>query len=252
MENPLNLSGKTTLVTGASSGIGRATAILLSRLGANVILVARDQTRLAETRTQMEGEHHRIEPFDLNQTDELPGWLKALAAESGPLDGVAHCAGADLLRPLQVQTSAQVEDLLRINVVSAIMLAKAFRQKNVHAESGSLVLISSVMGNVGETGRSAYCASKSALHGLTRALALELAKDQIRVNCVAPGAVATEMVADNAAVLGTKGLQEIVARHPMGMGTPTDVAYAIAYLLAETGRWVTGSIQTIDGGYSAQ
>jgi NAD(P)-dependent dehydrogenase (short-subunit alcohol dehydrogenase family) len=199
----------------------------------------------------LEDGNHRIEPFDLSQTDELPAWLKVLAGECGPIHGVVHCAGAELLLPLQVQKSSQIENLLRINVVSAIMLAKAFRQKGVHDTPASLVFISSVMGMVGEAGRSAYCASKGALHALTKSLALELAKDEIRVNCIAPGAVETEMSRQAASKLGEERAQLVQQLHPLGTGDPLDVANAAAYLLADTARWTTGSILTVDGGYTS-
>lgn len=252
MTNPLSLTGKTIAVTGASSGIGRATAVLAGKLGGRVILVARDQKRLEQTMSQLEGTGHRLECLDLSKGDTLPAWLKSVSADTGPISGIAHCAGAQILRPLQVQSATQIEDLLRINVVSAILLARAFRQKGVHECPGSIVLLSSVMGTVGEAGRSAYCASKGALHALTKSLALELAKDDIRVNCVAPGVVDTEMGEESAETLGSERTRSIIDRHPIGLGMPEDVAYAIVYLLAGTGRWITGAVNTVDGGYTAR
>lgn len=250
--NPMELEGRTIVVTGASSGIGRATSVALSQLGARVVLVGRNRAHLDETLTMLEGPRHTVEPFDLNRTDELPEWMKGVVEKSGPLAGLAHCAGAQVIMPLRVLKTKHVEDLLRINVVSSIMLAKAFRQKGVAGSGGGIVFVSSVMGEVGTPGRSAYCASKSALHALTRALALELAADGIRVNCVAPGAVQTEMVEGMKDALGESRLAEVVRQHPLGLGTPRDVALAIAFLLADTGRWITGSIQFVDGGYTAQ
>lgn len=250
--NPMDLAGRTIVVTGASSGIGRATALALSQLGARVVLVGRNRETLAATQALLEGSGHAIEPFDLACTDELPEWMKGVAGRSGPLSGVAHCAGAQVLMPLRMLRARQVEDLLRINVVSAIMLAKAFRQKGITAAGGAIVFVSSVMGEVGTPGRAAYCASKSALHSLTRSLALELAPDGIRVNCIAPGVVQTEMAADMTQKVGETALDGIARQHPLGLGTPRDVALAAAFLIADTGRWITGSIQFVDGGYTAQ
>jgi NAD(P)-dependent dehydrogenase (short-subunit alcohol dehydrogenase family) len=248
----MGLAGRAVMVTGASSGIGRATSAALSQLGAHVVLVGRNREKLAETHALLEGKRHTVEPFDLNCTDELPQWMKGVTERSGPLSGLVHCAGAQVLMPLRMLKTKQVEDLFRINVVASIMLAKGFRQKGVTAAGGAIVFVSSVMGEVGSPGRAAYCASKSALHALTRSLALELAADGIRVNCVAPGAVQTDMVAEIRTALGEAGLSELARLHPLGLGSPSDVALAIAFLLADTGRWITGSIQFVDGGYTAQ
>jgi NAD(P)-dependent dehydrogenase (short-subunit alcohol dehydrogenase family) len=250
--NPMDLTDRAIMVTGASSGIGRATAVALGQLGAHVVLVGRNRDRLAETLGMLEGSRHTVELCDLTRTDDLPEWMKGVVDRTGQLSGVVHCAGAQVLMPLRMLKTKQVEDVLRINVVSSIMLAKSFRQKGVATPGSTIVFVSSVMGEVGSPGRAAYCASKSALHSLTRALALELAADGIRVNCVAPGAVQTEMVADMKDALGEARLSEVVRQHPLGLGTPRDVALAIAFLLAETGRWITGSIQFVDGGYTAQ
>ena len=250
--NPMDLAGRAIVVTGASSGIGRATSVALSQLGAQVVLVGRNRDRLAETRGMLDGDRHAVEPFDLNCTDELPQWLKGVTERSGPLSGLVHCAGTQVLMPLRMLKTRQVEDLFRINVVASIMLAKSFRQKGVTASGGALVFVSSVMGEVGSPGRAAYCASKSALHSLTRSLALELAGDGIRVNCVAPGAVETDMMTDMKDAVGEAGLSALARQHPLGLGSPRDVALAIAFLLADTGRWITGSIQFVDGGYTAQ
>jgi NAD(P)-dependent dehydrogenase (short-subunit alcohol dehydrogenase family) len=250
--NPLDLTDKVIVVTGASSGIGRATAVVLSQIGARVVLSGRNRDRLSETLTLLEGSGHAMEAFDLTRTDDLPDWLKSVSESHGRIRGVAHCAGAQSIVPLRMLKTQQVEEMLRINVVSAIMLAKAFRQKGVNDSGGAMVLVSSVMGEVGAPGRAVYCASKGALHSLTKSLALEVAKEGIRVNCVAPGAVETGMVDAAAGTLGEAGMEEVRRLHPLGVGAPRDVAHAIAFLLADTGRWTTGTIQFIDGGYTAQ
>lgn len=252
MYNPMEMPGKTVLVTGASAGIGKETSILLSRLGASVVLVGRDMDRLRKVLSCLEGKGHRIECFDLTHTDAIPDWLKGICAESGPLSGIVHCAGIQNFLPLRSLNADAIESVLNINLKAAISLARGFRLKNVHAETGSLVLVSSVMGLVGGVGRSVYSASKGALNALARSLSLELAREGIRVNCVAPAFVKTEMWDQICQSLGPEQTAAILEAHPLGLGEPRDVADSIAFLLADSSRWITGSILVVDGGYTAR
>ena len=251
MMNPMDLTGKTILVTGASSGIGRETARLISQLGARVVLVGRNEERLAETLRSLDGEGHRAELFDLSSADEIPRWLKSVTASSGPLHGLVHSAGIIKLCPLRVSTSQTVEDVMGINVKAAIGLARGFCQKNVRASSGSIVFLSSVTGLTGQAGLSAYAASKGAIIALTKALAVELAGERIRVNCVAPGLVTTEMGQGQLSLLTPDQGAALKSMHLLGFGSAHDVACAIAFLLAETARWITGTTLVVDGGYTA-
>ena len=252
MLKPLDMAGRTILVTGASSGIGRETAVLLSQLGGRIVLVGRDQPKLEATHSLLEGSGHCVKAKDLSVLDDTPDWLKQVTGETGPLSGLVHCAGLQLTLPVRQVSAAQVREVLDINLTSAIMLARGLRQRNVHATVSSLVLVSSVMGLVGAVGRSVYSASKSALVGLTRSLALELAQDGLRVNCVAPGFVDTAMFQSMKTMLGEEQIAAIESAHPLGIGQPRDVAHAIAFLLADTGRWITGSTLVVDGGYTAK
>jgi NAD(P)-dependent dehydrogenase (short-subunit alcohol dehydrogenase family) len=252
MAQPLDMSGRTVLVTGASAGIGRDVAILLAELGARVILVGRNLERLNAVAARLSGSGHVVEAFDLNQLDEIPGWMKQLALKHGELHGAVHCAGVQQTMPLRATTVRPAEDLLRVNVLAALMLAKGLRQKGVRAAEASLVLVASVMGLVGAPGRAVYCASKGAIIAMTRALALELAAEKIRVNCAAPAFVKTEMLEELKAVAGADQLAAVEARHPLGFGEPRDVSHTIAFLLSPASRWMTGSTLTVDGGYTAQ
>lgn len=249
-ENPMDLAGRTILVTGASSGIGRETAVLLSRLGARVILTARNRERLQQSADLLSGGGHSVEPFDLACPAEIAAWVARLAAQQGPLAGIVHSAGVHNAYPLRVLTAGKLEEVMRTNVSSAVMLAKGLRQKNVYAPGASLVFLSSTTALVGEAGISAYSASKAALIGLTRSLAIELAGQGIRVNCVAPGVVRTEMVARIESSLTPEQFAAIEARHPLGFGAPRDVANGIAFLLGDAARWITGATLVIDGGYT--
>jgi NAD(P)-dependent dehydrogenase (short-subunit alcohol dehydrogenase family) len=250
--NPLNLKGHSILVTGASSGIGRETSVLLSKLGARLVLVSRNAERLAETERLLEGPGHRVEAFDLTSLSEIPNWLKGLAAEVGPLSGLVHSAGTHFIRPLRVLTPESLDEAMRVNLGAAVALVKGFRQKNVrHSGGASVVLVASVMGLVGQAAVSAYAASKGALISLGKSLALELAGEGIRVNCVAPGLVKSEMTERFLASLTPEQAAAVEKMHPLGIGSPLDVAHAIAFLLAETGRWMTGTTMIVDGGYTS-
>ena len=247
----VDLSDRSILVTGASSGIGRATSIILSQLGARLILVGRSVERLEETLTQMEGQGHRVEPFDLTVTQGIQEWLVALARQEGAMRGLVHCAGIRLTRPLRAFSTNRFEELMHVNLTAAIQLTQAFRRRGVFQPPASVVYVSSVMGLVGQPGAAEYCASKGALHSLSRALAVELAPEGIRINCVAPGQVRTEMVEQMEQMLTEEQIGKIKSLHPLGLGEATDVAGAIAFLLADSGRWITGTTLTVDGGYTA-
>ena len=249
--NPLSMHGRTVLVTGASSGIGRDAAILLSELEAQVVLAGRDRARLEETQGRMQGSGHRVEAFDLAVADAIPEWIRQIAQQTGPLHGLVHCAGLNQVIPLRMMTQAKVESLMRLNVTSAMMLVKGFRQKGCAAKGGSVVLLSSVAGMAGQPAISGYSATKAAVIGFTRSAALEVAPEGLRVNCIAPGYVATEM-GEHLREQLPPGQDEVIARmHPLGIGTARDVAHAIAFLRADTARWITGTTLVVDGGYTA-
>lgn len=250
--DPLDFHGRTVLVTGASSGIGRATAARIAGLGGRVVLVARNPERLCETLRALPGEGHAVEPFDVGDAKAIPEWLKGVAARRGSLDGVVHSAGAHLFSPLRVLPFDKVEALFRVNTLAGLGLIRGFRQKSVCAGNKSIVLLASVVALVGEVGVSAYSASKGAVTALTRSAALELAPEGIRVNCVAPGYVRSEMTDRMAQSLGAGQTAQIAALHPLGIGEPEDVAHAVVFLLSGAARWITGTTLVVDGGYTAR
>ncbi|UOQ57708.1 SDR family oxidoreductase [Leucobacter allii] len=247
----LGLDGSALLVTGASSGIGRETAIRASRAGARVALVARREDALDETRALLDGEGHVVLPADLSEHAGIPAVLRAAVEHLGPLDGLMHAAGVHATTPLRAVTTAQITGLLDANVTSSILLAKAFRSPKVRAERASIVLMSSAAGLVGEAGVSVYAATKAAVSSLGRSLALELAPERIRVNSVAAGIVETPLTEGLRRKIGHDAWAAIEAAHPLGIGSVEDVANAALYLLAPASGWTTGTTLVVDGGYTA-
>jgi NAD(P)-dependent dehydrogenase (short-subunit alcohol dehydrogenase family) len=252
MKNPMDMTGSRILVTGASSGIGQATAILLAELGCQVVLAARNEDRLRDTFAKLHGHGHLLKVIDLAEVRCIEPWLKEIAATAGPLNGFVHSAGINRTTPIRFEKPNTDDPLWRINYHAATALLMAFRKPSIRASTASVVFVSSIAGLTGQPGISAYCASKGALNAFARAAALEMAPEHIRVNCVAPGLVHIMLssVADNKlSDAQNKGIEDA---HPLGLGKPEDVANAIAFLLAETGRWITGTTLVVDGGYTAR
>lgn len=251
MNNPLDLSGRTVLVTGASSGLGRETAVLLSELGARVIASGRSASKLSETAARLRGDGHRMEALDLEETSAIGPWVRRLASEVGPIYGLVHSAGVSWPQPLRTWDVSGHERLMRINLTAALALAKAVRAPGVRADVGAMVFLSSISGVVGTPAIVDYSASKGAIISMTRSLALELAKDAIRVNCVAPGLIQDVGMSTEAHYLTDAQKDTYHGRSPLGPGRGLDVANAIAFLLSPAARWITGVCLSVDGGVSA-
>lgn len=250
--NPLDLHGRRILVTGAASGIGLATCQLLAQLGATINAVDIDEQALMLAFPTLSGVGHSAFCFDLRKLDEIPSFMVEVVAQTEPLFGLVHAAGLSLVMPARLLTTERYRDVFAVNAEAALALSRGFQQRKVCIpEGGSIVYISSVMGLVGSVGATAYAMSKAALGGIARSLALEFAPRGIRVNCVAPGFVDTKMYESLVEKLDEKQRRQIEKAHPLGLGEPIDVANAIAFLLANTGRWITGSTLVCDGGYTA-
>lgn len=252
--NPLDLTGKTILVTGASSGIGRDTCILLSELGAEIILVARRVDALQQTLSLMHGDGHTIQIFDFARTRDIVPWVKQVAAEHGPIDGLVHAAGESLTEAVRFLDYDNMDRLIDLNLKSNLALMQAIRLKQVRRQNSTLsvVLVSSISGHAGYQGTSVYGATKAGIDAIARALAIELSKESIRVNSIVPGLVATEMVLNDLADrVGKEAIDSSGESHPLGLGKPRDISNAIAFLLSDAARWITGTNLVVDGGILA-
>lgn len=251
MGNIGDLTDKRVLVTGASSGIGRATAILISELGGKVIAVGREESTLKKTMDQLTGEGHQLNVFDLAEAELIPKWMQEIASQ-GRLDGLVHMAGIHGAKPLRVSDVDFVNNLMAINVGSAMQLARGFRHKKVRAATSSIVFASSIAAMIGEPGISAYSATKGAIISISQSLASELCGEGIRVNCISPSFVKTEFTKEFFSNLTSDQLAALESKHPLGFGEPEDVAPLIAFLISDSSRWMTGSNVVIDGGYSTK
>jgi NAD(P)-dependent dehydrogenase (short-subunit alcohol dehydrogenase family) len=224
-------------------------------MGASVILTGRNNGELELTKQLMDGKNHYIFPYDFSNEDaiqDIPRWLKNICEDTGPLNGLVHSAGIEITTPINSVEYSDYINVMRVNSDAAYFLSKGFVQKKCHAKPASLVFISSVSSVTGQAARSVYCASKGALTALARSLAIEFARKDIRVNCVSPGQVETEMAVKIHLKMTPEQYKAIEMSHPLGFGSPRDIAFAVAFLLAEASRWITGTNMIVDGGYSAQ
>ncbi|MDE6337014.1 MAG: SDR family oxidoreductase [Muribaculaceae bacterium] len=250
--NPFTLQGKKILVTGASSGIGRQCVIDCSRMGATVILLARNEERLQETFSHLYGSDHQIIVADLTAFDTIPSMVETIVSRVGKVDGLVNCAGISTTLPLKLMTTTKLDEFFRTNVYSAVELSKEVSKKKNMNEGGSIVFLSSVMGVVGESGKSLYSMTKGALLSAARSLACEFAKRRIRFNCISPGAILTPINENLPHMTDPEKRQILEGKHLFGLGRPEDVAYACIYLLSDASKWVTGQNLIVDGGYTVR
>lgn len=245
--NAFDLSGKTCLVTGASSGIGRACAVMMSQLGAAVVLTGRRSDELEQTRARLApGPAHRIVAGDLADADFVPQLVRA----AGPLDGLVHAAGVCAAQPIASADVAAVESALRVNYVAFMQLMRCCA-KPAYARAGfSAVAVASVSAAAGWAGGSLYAGSKGALCAAVRALAVELAP-RARVNAVCPGNVRTPLYDELAALAGADARARLAGRQLLGLGEPEQVAGPVCFLLSAAASFITGVCLPVDGGYLA-
>lgn len=243
--DPFSLAGKRVLVTGASSGIGRQIAISCAQMGATVVISGRNAQRLDETAGALQGDGHLSIVADLTQDADID----RVVAEAGNLNGVVHAAGMARLAPFRMINRAQLDEQFSSNTFAPILLTKGLLAKKRIEPRGSIVFISAIASHMGPVATGVYSATKGALLGAMRSLALEGVKQGIRANCIAPNYVRTPML--DGLSQGGGGFDGGLNQTPLGMGEPEDVAYAAVFFLSDASRWITRNYFIIDGGLTA-
>lgn len=246
MRNPFSLEGKTVLVTGASSGIGRQTAIECSGMGAKVVLTARNEERLNETLSMMQGDSHQILMANLLEQNQL----EYLVANMPVIDGVVLCSGKGLTLPMQFASRDKFDEIFNTNFFAPFELLRLLYKKKKIQKQGSVVVLASLGGiQIFSGSNGVYGASKAALNSAMMFCAKEFAPRKVRVNCICPGMVDTPLI--HRGTLTEEQLKENENLYPLGRyGKPEDIAYAAVYLLSDASSWVTGQQMVLDGGIS--
>ncbi|NLD49324.1 MAG: SDR family oxidoreductase [Clostridiaceae bacterium] len=251
--NPFSLANKRILITGGSSGIGRATAIACSKMGADIILIARDIRRLEETMQELSPGRHAYVRLDLTDYEKIENTISECVEKYGQFDGLVHSAGSEISAPIQFLKPMQYEKIISVNLISGFELSRVItKRRYFNPEGGSLVFISSIRGVVGKETAVAYSCSKGAIISGVRSMALEMAKKNIRVNSISPSIVETDMTRQLFEQISDASKTEMLSDHPLGFGRAEDVAYACIYLQSDASVWITGSNLIVDGGYSAR
>jgi NAD(P)-dependent dehydrogenase (short-subunit alcohol dehydrogenase family) len=243
--NPFSLRRKTILITGASSGIGRATAIECSKMGAVVIITARNDERLEETFSQLYGTGHLKIIADLTVSEDIDKIVNSI----GQLNGLVNNAGINKLLLPQFINEKDINETLQVNTIAPILLTQKLLKNKKLLKGSSIVFTSSIAGVFGVSpANSIYSASKGAINGFMMNIALDLMNQEIRCNSVNPGMVETELITSNGSV-SKEQLEEYKKKYPLGrFGKPEEIAYAIIYLLSDAASFINGTSLVIDGG----
>ena len=237
------------LITGASSGIGREISIKLSELGFQCVLTGRNLKELEITLTKMSGLNHAIFSGDLN--DQL--FINKISDEIGHLNGVIHSAGIIKLLPFKFINKVEFDKIMNINLFSPFFLTQSLIKKKKILNDSSILFISSISGPIiGSKGNMMYSASKSAVNGIVKVLALELAEKKIRVNAISSGMIYSDMWKDDNNIITSEQLVQDSKKYPLGYGKPSDVASLAAFLISIESTWITGSTIVLDGGFTIQ
>lgn len=247
-QNPFSLADRRILVTGATSGLGRATSMACARMGGTVIGVGRDEERLRESQQRLDeiSGGHRMVRAELTQSADRDALAASL--DGMPLHGVVHAAGISRLSPVRMFSEKHLREVQAINVEAPMLLTQTLLKRNLIRDCGSMVFISSIAAHIGVPGVGAYSGTKAALLAMVRCLAMEVAKRGIRANCLSPALVNTPLLDATAMMVGTGAMELEQNNYPLGFGEAEDVANAAVFLLSSASRWITGTTIIMDGG----
>ena len=249
----IDFEQRKVVVTGATSGIGEAIAAALCRCNARVLLVGRNADKLSQAAAKLPVSAVETIRIDLSDVASINSRIREATKESGPLYGLCHSAGVVETRPLSAFKQSSFQEMMNVNLTAGIELAKVICRRDVMTPGGGSVLfLSSIYSRVGIPGQIGYSATKGAVYAAARAMAIELARSSVRVNTLSPGLVRTPMTEGALAKLPAGHVAQLEDAHPLGFGTPEDVAHAAVFLLAPQSRWITGIDLVIDGGYTAR
>ena len=246
------LQNKNILITGASSGIGKECAFRCYKEGAKVHLLGRNERSLKEIYAQLNDNNNSISVLDLQDFERYQNIIESIVTKHGKIDGFIHSAGYQITLPISAMNYQMYLDIFSVNTISAFEFIRLLSKRNYSNLSGmSIVLIASIMSIIANPALTAYCASKAALVGGAKALALELANNKIKVNCVSPGYLEdTKMMTELDEILSNQELDNLKKGYPLGLGSTNDITALCLFLLSDESKWITGQNIIIDGGYS--
>lgn len=251
----LCLHGRHILVTGATSGIGRQTAILASEYGARISFIGRREDKLQETLSMMSGEGHDYVAFDLSETSAIESLIKNIVEKNGPFDGYVQCAGINKDQPINSVKFDRIHEIMLTNFYSFYEIVRVVSRKGRFNPGLSIVGVSSTAAECGVPSNTAYSASKAAMNGAMRSMAKELSAKGIRVNTILPGPTNTEMYREylslRSGVKEQKTPLSSASRNYLGINEPIDVANAAVFLLSPASRMITGIELPVDAGYTS-
>ena len=252
--NPFSLQGKTIVISGAASGIGRECAITCSLMGARLILLDLNGDGLKETKEMLaRPESHYFAVIDLTEKGKIDEIISDGVLKEGKIHGLLNCAGISATLPLNAVKEQDLEKLFKVNVFSGFYLTQSIcKRKYLSEEGASIVFFSSVAGTYGSNAKSVYGMTKGALKSLARSLAVELARIKVRVNSISPGVIITPINQNLPHIAIPEKRAELEKLHLLGLGKTSDIANACVYLLSDASRWVTGTNLFVDGGYTAR